>query len=89
MIRAWQNGLLVVIDEIGPMEMFSRLFCQAIEQILAGPAEVLGTIVLRSTPFGDRVKLMGGVELFEVTRENRGRLKNTLVERFSDRKDCE
>src|SRR5262245_34001713 len=43
--RAAADKALVVIDEIGPMELFSDAFCQAVMDILQSDARVLGTIV--------------------------------------------
>lgn len=81
--QAWEEDRLVVIDELGPMEFFSTAFCQAVEKILLSPATVLGTIVLRNTPFGDRVKALPGIDLVIVTPENRERLLSELKERLA------
>jgi nucleoside-triphosphatase len=59
---------LVVIDEIGPMEILSDRFRQAVLRALEGPSLVLGTIVKRSTPFTDQVKSMPGVTVIELRR---------------------
>ena len=67
-------GQLVVIDEIGPMEFYSALFCEAVQKALEAAPAVLGTIVQRSTAVGDRIKARPDVQLIEVTRQNRDRL---------------
>lgn len=50
-----ENGL-IVIDEIGPMEILSPRFRQAVLDVLESPVRVLGTIVKRSIPFIDALK---------------------------------
>lgn len=70
---------VVVIDEIGPMEMLSQNFCNAVLDALNSPLRVLGTIVQRSTPFGDQVKRRPDVNLFEVRRDNREELLERIL----------
>ena len=62
---------LVVIDEIGPMEIRSKEFRQAVIQTFQSGAKILGTIVQRSMPFTDEIKRMPGVQVIEITRKNR------------------
>ena len=76
---ALSKGGIVVIDELGPMEFFSQSFCDLVWEIIRGPQIVLGTIVKRSTPFGDKVKALNGVEVIEVVRENRNDLAGSIV----------
>lgn len=68
---ATREGKIVVIDEIGPMELLSSHFCHAVVEALAGPSLVLATIMRRSHPFADRVKAHPTATLLEVTRDNR------------------
>ena len=75
---AAQAGQLVVIDEIGPMETGSPLFCQTVLEVLAAGCLLFGTIVQRSTSFSDDIKQLSGVELITVTPDNRGRLSQEL-----------
>lgn len=76
---AVQGKKVVVIDEIGPMEILSPQFCQAVMDVLHSDASVLGTIVQRSTPFTDQVKSRPGVTLIEVTSENREELTDIIL----------
>ena len=75
---AGQRGI-VVIDEIGPMEMLSKSFCDAVLDALNSPAGVLGTIVQRSTPFGDQIKRRSDINLIEVRSDNRDKLLDQLL----------
>ena len=73
---------LVVIDEIGPMEIKSAVFCAAVEAALASPARILGAVVKRSTPFTDAIKGRADVEVIEITPQNRDALTQLLCRRF-------
>lgn len=73
-------GGLVVIDEIGPMEILSARFQQAVLEALHSPSPVLGTIVQRPQPFADRVKALPGVSLLHVHRDSREELLARILE---------
>ncbi|MBI4295399.1 MAG: NTPase [Chloroflexi bacterium] len=62
---------LVVVDEIGKMELFSTDFKAAVWQALDSGKPVLGTVMLASHPWADQVKRHPGVTLLTVTRETR------------------
>ena len=78
-LAAARAGQVVVIDEIGPMEFFSAPFCTAVQEALDNAPAVLGTIVQRSTPTGDRIKARPDVQLIEVTRQNRDHLVDRVL----------
>ena len=59
---------LVVIDEIGKMELFSANFKEAVLQIIDSGKRVLGTILLNPNPWADAIKLKPRVNLITVTR---------------------
>lgn len=69
----------IVIDEIGKMEMASLAFCRAVEDALAAPVVVLGTILSTPHPWADRIKHRPDVELVEVTLANREELPGRLA----------
>ena len=77
-----ENGL-VVIDEIGPMEILSPGFRQAVLDVLESPVSVLGTIVRRSIPFTDGLKARLNIELINVKLDNREQLAQDLIARLS------
>ena len=68
--RASQQCDLVVIDEIGKMELFSAKFREAVFQIIDSGTRVLGTIMLNPNPLADAIKRQPQVKLITVTREN-------------------
>jgi nucleoside-triphosphatase len=83
--RAVEKGWLVVVDEIGKMELASAAFRAAVEDALAGPAPVLGTVMAASHPWADQAKAAPGVTLIEVTVANRDRLPAELLNNLGGR----
>jgi len=73
---------LFVIDEIGKMECFSRLFIDATERVLDSPSPVLATVAVKGSGFIREVKGRRDVEVVLVSAAGRDRLPNTIVERF-------
>lgn len=70
---------VVVIDEIGRMELFSPAFRQAVQGALASPKPVLATVMARSQPWVDAIKARSGVTLMEVTVANRQALPDQIL----------
>ncbi len=80
--EAVRGRLLVVIDEIGPMEIRSAIFCDAVNEALDSGAPVLATIVARSLPFADAIKTRPDVSLAEVRSDNRQQLFSEMSDQF-------
>jgi nucleoside-triphosphatase len=80
--KAMRQRKLVVIDEIGPMEIRSRIFCEAVNEVLDSGAPILGTITARSFPFTDKIKKRHDVAMIEVRPNNRERLVSELLDEF-------
>jgi len=78
--RAAQHCALVVVDEIGRMELFSPRLREAVSQVIASGKKVLGTIMLNPNPFADNIKRQPNVTLLTVTRENRETVLAELLE---------
>ena len=76
--RAGRQCALVVIDEIGKMELFSAKFRDAVFQLLDGGKRVLGTIMLSPNPWADAIKQQPQVNLVTVTRDNHHRVLEQL-----------
>jgi len=62
---------VVVIDEIGKMELFSPSFKDAVLEALDSEKRVLGTIMFTSHPWADGIKRHANAALITVTRANR------------------
>ena len=69
---------LVVVDEIGKMELFSPNFREAVLEIIGSGKRVLGTIMLNPNPWADAIKRQPQVNLVEVTRTNYYRVLDDL-----------
>ncbi|MFQ6121864.1 MAG: NTPase [Dehalococcoidales bacterium] len=76
--RAAKQRDLIIIDEIGKMELFSASFREAVFQIIASGKRVLGTIMFNSNPWADAIKRQPQVKLVEVTRANYHQVLNDL-----------
>ena len=66
--KAAEQCDLVVVDEIGKMELFSADFREAVLEIIGGGKRVLGTIMLHANPWADAIKQQPQVILVTVTR---------------------
>ncbi|PYJ12859.1 MAG: AAA family ATPase [Verrucomicrobia bacterium] len=80
--RAVAGRHLVVIDEIGPMEIRSRVFCDAVNEALDINVPVLGTISVRANPFTNAIKNRRDVTIIEVRQSNRDQLVSDLSYQF-------
>jgi nucleoside-triphosphatase len=86
-MRAVEAGLaephiLLVIDELGKMELLSRAFATLLERAFQSSNPMLGTILHGPHPLADRFRHAPGVELIEVGRRNRDSLPAELAGRF-------
>jgi nucleoside-triphosphatase THEP1 len=77
---------VLLIDEIGKMECFSKEFVRRVEKVLESDASILATIPLRGGgDFIDKIRLRKDVESVLVTRENRDELPEQLVAKLTSR----
>jgi len=70
---------LIVIDEIGKMELFSNRFRNLVRNALNVDKQVLATIPLKGNDFIREIKQRIDIHLLEVTHANRDRLPKTIV----------
>lgn len=73
-------GVVLVMDEIGRMELFSAQFREAVLSAFDSPARVLATIMARAHPFADSLKQRPDVTLLTVRPENREKVTAQIVE---------
>jgi len=78
--RAMQEGQIVVVDEIGKMELFCGPFKEAVLRAVGGPHIVVATAMVKPNLWVDSLKAMPNVTLWEVTAENRDGLAERVVQ---------
>ena len=82
-LSAIKDADLIVVDEVGPMELISRRFKDAVQAALTSGKPLLGTVHRNAQdPLVRVIKSSPSIEVVEVTLENRDSLANGLVERF-------
>ena len=74
------NEEIVVIDEIGKMECFSRLFKETLVEVLDSPNRVLASIAQKGDPFIEAIKRREDVMVIRVTIQNRDMLADQLLD---------
>jgi len=70
LLGAQSNCDLMVVDEIGKMEMLSLKFRSAIEDLIAANRRVLGTILLHHHMWSDIIKARPEVQMVMLNRNN-------------------
>ncbi|MGB8707282.1 MAG: NTPase [Dehalococcoidia bacterium] len=78
--RALKESDLIVIDEIGKMELFSPRFMEAVLKAIDSSKKVLGTIMLNPHPFADDVKRHHNVKVVELTRDNHDQVLREIMD---------
>jgi nucleoside-triphosphatase len=79
LLQAAEECDLVVVDEIGKMELLSAKFRETVLQIIDSGQRVLGTIMLGPNQWADDIKRKPQVNLVEVTRANHHKVLGALL----------
>lgn len=77
---------LIMIDEIGKMELFSESFKDILLQIFNSNIPILASIMHKPQPFCDKLKGMFGIELIKIDRKNRDELSAKILDKFQERR---
>jgi nucleoside-triphosphatase len=84
-IDAIQNADIIAIDEIGPMELLSSAFSNALLQAVQSSKPLLGTIHYRfNNTIVKNIKTLEDTEIIDATRENRLTLHKTLAYKITN-----
>ena len=81
-LSAIKTADIIIVDEIGPMELFSQAFRDAVVQAIESKKPMLGTIHFRvKDSLIDTIKTREDAEILEVTYENRRHLHTQIVDK--------
>lgn len=77
--QALKENDLIVVDEIGKMELLSSQFQEVVLQAIESGKKVLGTIMLSPHPFADEVKRRPEVRTLVVSGINRNEVLKDIL----------
>ena len=77
--KGLEEDCLIVIDEIGKMELFSKKFKKVIKKTLESKNKVLGTIKLTLNSFTERIRKRKDTKILNLTKENREEIKREII----------
>ncbi|MBI4055681.1 MAG: hypothetical protein HY402_06090 [Elusimicrobia bacterium] len=83
--EARRGEKILVMDEIGSMEILSAEFRKMVWECLQGPCPVLASIRLRSQPFTDSLKALPQTELVLLERKNFALVKERVRQWLQDK----
>ena len=78
-----QRAEVVVIDELGKMELYSEALCDAVTEAMRAVGNVVATVQATYHPFTDALKSRDDVTVIQVTRANRDELRERVVEKLA------
>ncbi len=78
--RAMAESDLIVIDEIGKMELFSPRFRETVLKAIDSGKKVLGTVMLKPHPFADDIRGRPEVKVVELTRANHDQVLKEITD---------
>lgn len=76
--QAMASARVVVVDEIGKMELFCDAFKETVEEAVRGEHRVLGTVMAGAHPWVDDLKDREQVVVWEATMTNRDELPKRI-----------
>jgi nucleoside-triphosphatase len=77
------NDGVVVIDELGKMELASNAFCDAVRGLFDAPVDLVATAHVFRHPLTDSLKRRRDVERMQVTRGSRDALPEQIADRVA------
>jgi len=72
---------VIAIDELGPMELFSEDFKNAVEKAVEAEKPLIGTIHYKArSRLTDNIRSRPDVKVLEITHENRSHIKRAVLD---------
>ncbi|MEU9125191.1 nucleoside-triphosphatase [Streptomyces sp. NPDC048506] len=81
-VRDASAGQLVLVDELGRMELACSPFREGVRSLFAADVDVVATVHAHHDPFTDALKRRTDVELLQITPANRDAVPEELATRF-------
>jgi len=78
--QAIEESDLIVIDEIGKMELFSPRFIEAVLKAIDSGKKIVGTIMLSPHPFADDIKRHPKVKVVQLTRADHNEVLREILD---------
>jgi len=80
-----EEGSLIVVDEIGKMELFSTALRETLLQALDSDCRVVATLTKQGSAYREKITGREDVEVIEVTEKNRVSLIDLALARLGNR----
>lgn len=77
--RAMQEGRILIVDEIGKMELFCGPFKETVLQAISGPYTVVATAMAKPNPWVEALQALPNITRWEVTAENRDEIPGRVL----------
>lgn len=77
--HALATSRVIIIDEIGPMELFSQGFKDIVVKALDAPNQLIATIKQKGAKFVEKIKSRPDVTIFELQPDNRKKLLGEIL----------
>lgn len=77
--RAASRRQVVLVDEIGKMELFSDAFRTALDEVASGPAVLVAAITVSPHPWAEAFRRRQDAVVYEITRGNRDRILDAAL----------
>ena len=81
---ALANSRTVIIDEIGPMELYSERFKEVVVKALDSQSRVVATIKMKGLSFVDKLKSRDDVVLYTLTYNNRKEILRNILDKLAE-----
>ncbi len=82
-LNALKDADIVLIDEVGPMELFSRALKKAVQEAIRSSKPVLGTIHYRAKHcLVKQIRSRNDTDIIEITQENRDQLPALIFDKI-------
>ena len=78
-MQAIERYPIILIDEIGKLQLFSSQFQSAVLKAVASPQRVIATIMADDLPWLDALKGMPGVKQWEMNYKNRSNMAAEIL----------